>query len=93
MGCLGTSLQKPKTWRFEAWFSRLEEQSLITQMACRFGREKDALWRKTIFSKYGWETKSLVLHLLVDDFSTCSTIMQDILNNLLEDAGGFDQIF
>lgn len=67
---------------FLGWKNR----ALLLKWAWRFGKEKDALWRRVICSKYNWDSNFMVLHLLVDGFSDCSILMQDLLKNLLEDA-------
>ncbi|XP_057432408.1 uncharacterized protein LOC130725173 [Lotus japonicus] len=67
---------------FLGWKNR----SLLLKWAWRYGKEKDALWRKIVCSKYKLDERFLIMHLVVDGFSGCSVIMQDILKNLLEDA-------
>ncbi|XP_057440409.1 uncharacterized mitochondrial protein AtMg00310-like [Lotus japonicus] len=62
-----------------------KNKALLLKWAWRFGKEKEAFWRKVVCSKYGWNENALVLHLTVDGFSNCSLLILDLLKNLLAD--------
>lgn len=63
-----------------------KNKALLLKWAWRFGREQNALWRKVVCLKYGWNDKCLLLHLVAERFSCCSIVWQDILKTLSEDS-------
>lgn len=63
-----------------------KNKALLLKWAWRFGTEKNALWRKVVCTKYGWDNRCLILHSVVDRYNDCSYVWQDILKTLYEDS-------
>lgn len=86
MGFVGADIQGSTIRGTWSWFYGLEKHSVPTKWAWKFCKEKQAMWRKFVSSKYGWDSRFLCLHLIVYKIGECSIVMQEILKNLLEDS-------
>lgn len=63
-----------------------KNKALLLKCECRYGTEKDSLWRKTIAGKYQWESIKLFLPSVLEEGGTLTSILKDIAMVLKEDS-------
>src|ERR1044072_5091176 len=61
-------------------------KALIIKWAWRFGADREALWRRALCAKYGWDDRRMLLHSLPMISAHLSIYFQDIMKVLMEDT-------
>ncbi|XP_057456943.1 uncharacterized protein LOC130747902 [Lotus japonicus] len=63
-----------------------KNKALLLKWAWRYGVEVDSLWRRQIAGKYQWDSRRLMLHIVLDEGGSLSAIIKDIGAILKEDS-------